>query len=79
MATIFTKIGLIVPSEDSLHYWKKRLTSYGVEHGGITTFANRPAILFEDSEGLRLALIAAPNTKIAHWETFEKSLCPLYC
>jgi glyoxalase family protein len=71
-----TKIGLIVPSEESLHYWKHRLTSYGIEHGDITTFANRPAILFEDSEGLRLALIAAPNSKVAHWETFEKSPVP---
>lgn len=71
-----TKIGLIVPSEDSLHYWKKRLTSFGVEHGEITTFANHPAILFEDFEGLRMALIAAPNTKCAHWETFEQSPVP---
>ena len=71
-----TKIGLIVPSEESLLYWKNRLTSYGVEHGGITTFANRPAIQFEDSEGLRMAITAAPNTKVAHWETFENSPVP---
>lgn len=71
-----TKIGLIVPSEESLVYWQQRLTSYGVEHSEITMYAGRPALLFEDSEGLRMALIAAPNTKVAHWETYDGSPVP---
>lgn len=72
-----TKIGLIVPSVDSLQYWAKRLDEFGVKHEGITMFAGRPALLFEDEEGLRLALIAAPNTKVGHWETYEKSPVPV--
>lgn len=71
-----TKIGLIVPSEESLVYWQQRLTSYGVEQSEMSTYAGRPALLFEDSEGLRMALIAAPNTKVAHWETYEGSPVP---
>lgn len=72
-----TKIGLIVPSVDSLHYWVTRLDELGVINDGITTYANRPSILFEDEEGLRLALIAAPNTKVEYWETYEKSPIPV--
>ncbi|MEK4628941.1 ring-cleaving dioxygenase [Solibacillus sp. FSL R7-0682] len=71
-----TKIGLIVPSEESLHYWQKRLNEFSVANEGITTFANRPALLFEDKEGLRMALIAGYGNKIDHWETYEKSPIP---
>ena len=70
-----TKIGLIVPSEESLHYWQQRLMSYGVAHSGLTTYAGRPAVLFEDKEGLRMALIAAPE-KVSHWETYDGSPVP---
>ena len=72
-----TKIGLIVPSVESLHYWLERFDDLGVKHEGISTYTNRPALLFEDEEGLRLALIAAPNTKVTHWETYEKSSVPI--
>ena len=72
-----TKIGLVVPSEESLQYWLTRFNEFGVANEGISTFAGHPALLFEDEEGLRMALIAAPNTKIAHWETYEKSPVPV--
>lgn len=68
---------MIVPNVDSLQYWVHRLDEFGVQHEGITTFAGRPALLFEDEEGLRLALIAAPNTKVEHWEAYEKSPVPV--
>lgn len=71
-----TKIGLLVPSEASLLYWKARFEELGVEHGEITTYANHPALLFEDSEGLRMALIVSHGTKVAHWQTWEKSEVP---
>lgn len=71
-----TKIGLLVPSEASLLYWKARFEELGVEHGGITTYANHPAILFEDSEGLRMALLVSYGAKVAHWKTWEKSEVP---
>lgn len=70
-----TKIGLLVPSEASLLYWKARFEELGVEHGEITTYTNHPAILFEDSEGLRMVLVSH-GAKVAHWQTWEKSEVP---
>lgn len=71
-----TRIGLLVPSEDSLQYWQSRFEEYGVEHGEITEFANHTALLFEDPEGLRLALLVSNGAKVEHWETWEKSTVP---
>jgi len=71
-----TKIGLLVPSEASLSYWKARFVEYGVEHSDVTTYANHPALHFEDSEGLRLVLLVANGAKVAHWQTWERSDVP---
>ncbi|WP_156289409.1 ring-cleaving dioxygenase [Oceanobacillus salinisoli] len=72
-----TRIGLLVPSEDSLHYWKARLQEFGVYHGEITTYANHPALKLEDPEGLRLVLLASNGEKVDHWETWERSNVPV--
>ncbi|OJE35490.1 glyoxalase [Bacillus proteolyticus] len=71
-----TRIGLLVPSEDSLHYWKARFEKFGVKHSEITTYANRTALKFEDAEGLRLVLLVSNGEKVEHWETWEKSEVP---
>jgi glyoxalase family protein len=71
-----TRIGLLVPSEESLHYWKKRLEEKEVFHDEISTYAGRPALKLEDEEGLRLVLIAAGGEKVKHWATWEKSDVP---
>ncbi|QWG62442.1 ring-cleaving dioxygenase [Bacillus mycoides] len=71
-----TRIGLLVPSEESLHYWKERFEGFGVKHSEITTYANRPALQFEDAEGLRLVLLVSNGEKVEHWETWEKSEVP---
>jgi len=71
-----TRIGLLVPSEESLRYWEKRFDTYNVLHGGITTYANRTAMKFEDPEGLQMVLIVGNGEKIDHWETWEKSDVP---
>lgn len=52
-----TQIGLLVPSHDSLIYWKNRFSSLNVLHSEITTHAGRDALFFEDHEGLRLVLL----------------------
>ncbi|MFJ8235756.1 ring-cleaving dioxygenase [Ureibacillus sp. NPDC094379] len=72
-----TKIGLLVPSVDSLLYWQSRLENFGVNTSHITKFANHTSILFEDPEGLRLALIVSNGAKVEHWETWEKSDVPV--
>ncbi|MGH0591450.1 ring-cleaving dioxygenase [Bacillus pretiosus] len=71
-----TRIGLLVPSEESLHYWKERFEKFDVKHSEIISYANRPALQFEDAEGLRLVLLVSNGEKVEHWETWEKSEVP---
>lgn len=71
-----TRIGLLVPSKESLHYWKERFERYGVQHGEIAAYAHHAALEFEDPEGLRMVLLANEGPKVDHWETWEKSEVP---
>lgn len=72
-----TRIGLLVPSEDSLNYWKARFEKYSVSHSERTTYVHRPALKFEDPEGLRFVLLVSNGEKVSHWETWEKSAVPV--
>lgn len=72
-----TRIGLMVPSADSLYYWKSRFEEYGVHHAEITTYANHTALKFEDLEGLRIVLLVSNGAKVKHWETWEQSKVPV--
>ena len=58
------------------NYWKARFEDHGVEHSDMTTYANHPALHFEDPEGLRLVLLVSNGAKVEHWETWEKSDVP---
>jgi len=71
-----SRIGLVVSSNESLAYWKERFEQFDVKHGEMTTFANRPALHFKDSDGLRLVLLVASGEKLPHFETWEKSTVP---
>lgn len=71
-----TRIGLLIPSEESLKYWKARFEEFGVYHGNMTTYGKRPALKFEDPDGLRLVLVVSNEEKLEHWETWEKSDVP---
>ena len=71
-----TRIGLLVPSEASLDYWEARLNEFGVYHSGKRNYANRPALKFEDHEGLRFVLVVADGEKPSNWEPWEKSNVP---
>lgn len=70
-----TRIGLVVPTLESLEFWRQRFISFGVEHGEVTMYANRPALHFQDAEGLQLVL-QVTDEKVAHWETWDKSDVP---
>lgn len=72
-----TRIGLLVSSEESLHYWKVRFEKLEVVHGDITTYVNRPALHFEDPDGLQLVLVVANGEKLDFWQTWEKSPVPV--
>ncbi|QGQ45263.1 ring-cleaving dioxygenase [Metabacillus sediminilitoris] len=70
-----TQIGLLVPSFESLEYWKKRFELLDVKHGEITTYAGRKALPFEDTEGLRLILLNNNDEEIPeYWSTWEDSI-----
>lgn len=69
-----TKIGLLVPSSESLVYWKKRFEEFNVKHDEITTYAGRGALPFEDAEGLRLVLLNNNGEEVPDfWAPWEES------
>lgn len=70
-----TQIGLLVPSFESLEYWKKRFELLDVKHGEITTYAGRTALPFEDTEGLRLILLNNNGEEIPeYWSAWQDSM-----
>jgi len=70
-----TQIGLLVPSFESLEYWKNRFELLDVKHEEITTYAGSAALPFEDTEGLRLMLLNNNGEKIPErWSAWEDSL-----
>ncbi|MBS4197930.1 ring-cleaving dioxygenase [Lederbergia citri] len=70
-----TKIGLLVPSFESLEFWKNRFESMDVKHGDITKYAGRDALHFEDSEGLRMVLLNNNGDDIPeYWSAWKDSV-----
>lgn len=68
-----TNISLVVPSEQSLIYWKERLHQYDVSHSEVTTYANRRALHFEDPDRLQLVFVVEETDILEGWEAWEKS------
>jgi len=72
-----TRIGLLVPTEASLVYWKERFDEKGVQHSDITTYANKSALFFEDSDGLRMVLLISNGERVEHWQSWTQSDVPI--
>lgn len=72
-----TQIGLLIRSQDSLMYWKRRFEQLKVQHSKITTYANRPALHFEDEDGLRLVLLVSDGEEMPQWEAWEDATVPV--
>src|SRR5690625_772799 len=72
-----SKIGLVVTSEDSLHYWQERFAQYGVGHGEITTYAGKLSLPFTDEDGLELVLQVVTESLPPEWEVWEHSSVPI--
>lgn len=69
-----TTIGLLVPSYESLLFWKERFENFNVKHEELTTFAGRDALHFEDHEGLRLVLLNNNGEDVpTFWEAWNGS------
>ena len=70
-----TRIGLLVPSYDSLLYWKTRFELLDVKHGELTMYAGREALYFEDCEGLRLVLLNNNGDVVpTNWQPWDESI-----
>ncbi|WP_088291358.1 ring-cleaving dioxygenase [Bacillus mycoides] len=69
-----TQIGLLVPSIESLTFWKRRFESLQVAHGEITTYAGRDALHFEDPDGLQLVLLNNKDEEVPeYWTAWDES------
>ncbi len=69
-----TRIGLLIPSFDSLMYWENRLDEFQMEHSEITTYGDTDAIYFEDPDGLRLVLLNNQDKPIPQeWTKWQDS------
>src|SRR5690625_1226090 len=69
-----TRIGLLVPSADSLMYWKERFEYLDVKHGDIMEYANREALPFEDPDGLQLILLNKRDNAVPDfWQPWENT------
>ncbi len=73
-ADAITRIGLLIPSFDSLMYWENRLDEFQMEHSEITTYGDTDAIYFEDPDGLRLVLLNNQDKPIPQeWTKWQDS------
>src|SRR5699024_12631649 len=73
-----TRIGLLVPTEESLLYWKERLQAYAITHDEkCTTYAGRQALHFTDPEGLRLVFVVANGEKESFWQGWDEADIPI--
>lgn len=71
-----SRIGLLVPSQQSLEYWKARFGELGVKHEAIGSYAGRAALPFEDNEGLRMVLLDSQGAHCDFWQAPEHSPVP---
>lgn len=67
-----------VASDAALDYWLKRFDDFDVKHEGITRFAGRHVIFFEDPEGQRLTLVSDENeTGVQSGTPWDRSPVPV--
>lgn len=63
-----SRIGLLVPSEESLSFWKERFMDLDVDHDAIGVYNGLMSLKFRDSEGLEMVLIPNGDKKTPeHW------------
>ncbi|WP_211749259.1 ring-cleaving dioxygenase [Paenibacillus sp. Marseille-Q4541] len=73
-----SQIGLLIPSYESLVFWKNRFELLDVHHGEFTKYAGKDALHFEDNEGLRMVLLNNEGKEIPeHWSAWEDSTVPV--
>lgn len=58
-----SRIGLLVPSEESLSYWKERFEKLDVDHDAVGIYNGMMALHFRDHEGLEMVLLPNDDRK----------------
>src|SRR5699024_7083413 len=71
-----TRIGLIVPTKESLQFWQEHLRKNDLEIGEITSYAGKPALHFTDEDGLELVLQVAEKPAAYKWHPWKESPIP---
>lgn len=59
-----SRIGLLVPNEESLNYWKDRFEKLDVDHDAIGIYNGMTALHFRDHEGLEMVLLPNGERKV---------------
>ncbi|WIV19653.1 ring-cleaving dioxygenase [Paenibacillus polygoni] len=73
-----SQIGLLVPSYESLVFWKNRFEVLEVQHGEITQYAGKDALHFQDNEGLRMVLLNNDGLETPeYWSAWKDSVVPV--
>lgn len=57
------RIGLRVPSDESLDYYQKRFVEFGVKHGDIEELFGAQTLTFEEEDGQRYRLFSDENNQ----------------
>lgn len=71
-----TTVGLLIASEAAFPYWQERLTAHQIPYE-IGTYAKYPAILFQDTDSVQLALVASKHAEAQFFEPWENSPVPI--
>jgi len=72
-----TRIGLRVPNDQALEYYKKRFEAFDVKHGEIEEVYGKNVLPFEESDGQRYQLVSDEgNTGMPPGEPWELSPVP---
>lgn len=71
-----TRIGLFVRGGSSLSYWQKRFDKFDVGHSRVEIYGGRKSMLFEDGDGLRLALQAVDDNMVSSFDSWDGSDVP---
>lgn len=72
----YERIGLLVPTKESLTYWKDRFENHEVKHSELTKYNDRHALFFEDREGLKFVLQVTNGDTLPFWKAWQESPVP---
>ena len=61
----------LLPSEEAIHFWEKRLTEYNVLHYGIEIYNGKKILRFEDEDGQNLGFVYRENIDLSKMNPYN--------